>query len=203
MDLADDVQRLVDVIRRNVLLEVRLIDDLLDLTRIARGKLEMKRADIDLHALILDVSSMCQTDVLGKGLILVLDLSAPQHIVHADAARIQQVIWNLVKNAVKFTPRGGRIEVVTTNPEPGILRVVVSDTGVGIEEHLLAQIFDAFNQGAESTNRQYGGMGLGLAISKNIIVAHYGELTAASDGKGTGATFTIEMATTQSPLSAG
>jgi two-component system, sensor histidine kinase len=192
-DLADDVRAMIEVIRRNLLLETRLIDDLLDVTRIAKGKLQMTSGDASLHTLIYDVIEICQSDISSKQQSLTLDLAAQHHAIHADAARILQVIWNLVKNAVKFTPAGGSITIRTDNPTPQSVRLQITDSGIGIEEHLLGRIFNAFDQGNESTNRQFGGLGLGLAISKNIIDAHNGQLSAASDGAATGATFTLVL----------
>jgi signal transduction histidine kinase len=196
MDLPEEARPLVDIIHRNALLEARLIDDLLDLTRIAKGKLQMQFGHVDVHALLMDVVAICDADIEQKDLRLTMDLRAKGTAVEADTARLQQVIWNVLKNSVKFTDPGGTIAITTENSDPGAIRIAIRDTGIGIEEHLLDKIFDAFDQGAESTNRTFGGLGLGLAISKSIVQAHNGLLTASSAGRGHGSTFTIELNTT-------
>jgi CheY-like chemotaxis protein/two-component sensor histidine kinase len=174
-------------------LEARLIDDMLDLTRISRGKLELRREVADLRQ-ILDhalETSRARTD--GQGLSFVVDLSPGDHRVWADAPRLTQVFWNLLNNAVKFTPEGGTVSVRSRReeaPKPCLI-VEVSDTGIGIEPDVLESIFDAFNQGGRGTARRFGGLGLGLAISKAILELHGGSLTAASAGKNQGALFTV------------
>jgi CheY-like chemotaxis protein len=193
----------LDVARRNVELEARLIDDLLDITRITQGKLQLKREQVDAHELIHHAVSICRDDIEAAGLTLDLRLGAAHHDVEADPARLQQVFWNLIKNAVKFTPQGGRISIESSSePEGGDgsavarLCVRVSDTGVGIEPELLPRIFEAFQQGESSLVQQFGGLGLGLAISRWVAEAHGGKLTAASAGKGQGATFVLELTAT-------
>src|SRR5262249_6783535 len=123
-----------------------------------------------------------------------LSLRAGEHHVKADPGRIQQVFWNLLSNAVKFTPAGGRIRVRTWNEGDSVVSEV-ADTGAGIEPALLPKLFNAFEQGAVATERKTGGLGLGLAISKALIVAHGGSLTAHSDGLGTGSTFIVRLQT--------
>ena len=183
----------LDVIRRNVELEARLIDDLLDLTRISKGKLQLNFDAVDLHAVIRSAIDICAVDVMGKKLGTTLDLTATRHHVRGDPARLQQVFWNLIKNAVKFTPAGGHVTVHTWDDPGGCIKVRVTDTGIGIEPGALSRIFDAFEQANQHVTRQFGGLGLGLAISKALIDLHGGTLTAASPGVGRGATFTIEL----------
>ncbi|HVK37258.1 MAG TPA: response regulator [Candidatus Kapabacteria bacterium] len=195
MRLDDDVRALLQIIQRNALLEARLIDDLLDITRIERGKLTMHLESVGLHKLVDDVVSIFRPEFLVKHLQLGVELTATDQVVRADAARLQQVIWNLVKNALKFTPAGETITVRTDNPGPGRIRLTVADTGIGIEEHQLATIFNAFDQGSEMMHQTFGGLGLGLAISRGIVDSHGGVLTAASAGKGFGAVFTMELET--------
>jgi CheY-like chemotaxis protein len=136
---------------------------------------------------------ICSVDVVGKKLGTTLDLTATRHHVRGDAARLQQVFWNLIKNAIKFTPAGGHVTVHTWDDPAGAIKIAVSDTGIGIEPAALSRIFDAFEQADQSVTRQFGGLGLGLAISKALIDLHGGKLTAASAGVGRGSTFTIEL----------
>jgi two-component system CheB/CheR fusion protein len=185
---------LLNTIRRSVELEARLIDDLLDLTRISRGKLELHTGDVDLHDKIRKVLAMCESDIRNAKLEVRLTLSAEKHHVHGDAARLQQVFWNLLKNAIKFTPPGGHINLRTSNPAPEQIQVLVEDTGYGIEAGHLPHIFDAFEQGTREVTRQFGGLGLGLAICKALVGLHGGAITAASAGKHHGATFTVTLA---------
>jgi len=185
----------VRMIRRNVELEARLIDDLLDLTRITRGKLEMHFAPVDLHDRLGHVLAMCSDEVASKGLKLTVDLAAAGRHVTADPARLQQILWNLLKNAVKFTPVGGAITVRTANPTSAIIELVVQDTGVGIEPGLLPRLFNAFEQGGRDVTRQFGGLGLGLVISKGLVDLHGGTLSAHSAGRNQGATFTLTLPT--------
>jgi PAS domain S-box-containing protein len=191
--ISRDVRDGLAVIRRNVELEARLIDDLLDLTRISKGKLQLNFDTVDLHAAIESAVQICSVELMNKRLQLVVDLCAARHHVRGDAARLQQVFWNLIKNAIKFTPAGGRITIHCFDDPRGSLVVQVRDTGIGIEPHSLGRIFDAFEQADRSVTRQFGGLGLGLAISKALIDLHGGKLTADSAGPGTGATFTLEF----------
>jgi two-component system CheB/CheR fusion protein len=194
----------LSMIRRNVELEVRLIDDLLDLTRIARGKLRLAPQPVDAHALLRHAVRTCpRAELVGRQLTLEAKLAAGQSFVNVDAGRFQQVLWNLLNNAIKFTPDGGRITVRTWN-EPGddpgkgpgaVLGVEVADTGIGIDAEHLPRVFDAFQQGEDGVTRRFGGLGLGLAICKALITAMGGTNGAASDGPGKGATFRITLPT--------
>ncbi len=183
-------------IRRNVELEVRLIDDLLDLTRITRGKLQLTRRPIDLNDAVRHAIETCRGEAVEKNVSLELDaVDGPLGMV-ADSARIQQVIWNLVKNAIKFTPEGGRIWVNTTATTTSVGPQVVCkvrDNGLGIDSEHLRTIFNAFEQGGRGTTRTFGGLGLGLAISRYLVDAHGGTLIAESAGAGEGSTFTVSL----------
>ncbi len=185
----------LDMIRRNVDLECRLIDDMLDINRIARGKLELKFETVDARDLVRNIVAIIQPDCQQKKIRFEVDHQATATTIHADAARIQQVLWNLLNNAVKFTPEGGSIRLVISNPRADVLQLSVSDSGIGIEPENLPVIFDAFEQGDKSITREFGGLGLGLAISKAIAEQHRGLLTASSPGRQQGATFTLELAT--------
>jgi signal transduction histidine kinase len=193
--LPDDVRGQLAMMRRNVELEARLIDDMLDLTRIARGKLELRREVADLKAVIHHALQTANGELVEKRQRLVLDLAPCDHTVWADTPRLTQVFWNLFSNAVKFTPPEGTI-AVRSRCEPGVgLTVEVADTGIGIESEVLADIFDAFQQGTQTITRRFGGLGLGLAISKAIVELHGGSLTATSEGKGQGALFCVRLPT--------
>ncbi|HWN96153.1 MAG TPA: ATP-binding protein [Methylomirabilota bacterium] len=185
----------VEMIQRNIQLEARLIDDLLDLSRITHNKVELQLADIDVHDVVRNAVDVCRSDIDGKQQQLVLELDARHHSVRGDAARLQQVFWNLLKNAAKFTPPGGRLSLQSYNYK-GTVRIDVTDSGMGIDKHLLPKIFAPFEQGGgASFSAKFGGLGLGLAISKATIDAHGGRLTAQSEGKNAGAVFTVELPT--------
>jgi two-component system CheB/CheR fusion protein len=190
--LPPDVRQDIAMLQRNVELETKLIDDLLDLTRIVRGKLELHRQAIDLRDVIDHALETCfQKDSAGR-LRLTRDLAADSHCVWADTARMTQVFWNLLANSVKFTPDGGTI-VVRSRRAGAWLLVEVSDTGIGIDPELLPRVFDDFEQGQRDITRQYGGLGLGLSISKAVVELHGGRLTAFSEGANRGSTFTVEL----------
>ena len=183
------------MIRRNIELETKLIDDLLDVTRIANGKLRLQARASDVHALLRNVLEILKSDVGEKRLNVAVELDAADAGVFADPARLQQVFWNLIKNAIKFTPSGGHVTVKSWNPSPRLVCVEVIDTGAGIEPSVLPRIFNAFDQGEQTITRQFGGLGLGLAISKALTELHGGTIRAESDGKGRGARFTLELPT--------
>jgi signal transduction histidine kinase/ActR/RegA family two-component response regulator len=191
--LPADVREDMRMIGRNAQLQLRLVDDLLDLNRIVRGKLALCRELVDAHSLVEEVLAMCGADAVAKGLGLDACLAADRHHLYGDGGRLRQVFWNLVRNAMKFTPAGGRVTVTTANGPDGTLRVEVTDTGIGVEPEALNRIFMAFEQADESVGRQFGGLGLGLAISKSLIEGHGGTVSASSPGKGAGATFTLRL----------
>jgi two-component system, chemotaxis family, CheB/CheR fusion protein len=189
--LPPDINEGLEMVCRNVELEARLIDDLLDLTRIARGKLKLNLRKSDAHDLLGHAMEIVRDEISSRKLKLSVELNASDHIVLADASRLQQVFWNLLKNASKFTPRQGAVTVRTFNPQPQALFVEISDTGIGIEPSDLEKIFEAFEQGS---NRREG-LGLGLAISKAIVEMHRGSIRAFSEGPGKGAKFVIDLQT--------
>jgi signal transduction histidine kinase len=198
-DLLEDAR----TIQRNVQLEARLIDDLLDLTRIVNGKLSLERHSVNIESVIARAVDICEPDVMGKRQRLSVRLNAKRKWVHADPGRLQQVLWNLIKNAVKFTPAGGEIVVETLdsveNGDAGRCVVRVTDNGIGIAVEALPRIFDAFEQGSSDVARKHGGMGLGLSICKLLVERHDGTLSAQSDGIGRGATFTLAIPTAEPP----
>jgi CheY-like chemotaxis protein len=194
------------MIRRNIELEARLIDDLLDVSRATCGRLRLDSRPVDAHDVINRALSVCDSEVRAAGLELHLELAASRHLIEADPERLQQLLWNLIKNAVKFTPRGGSIAIRTRNEADladgssgGRLIVEVADDGIGIEPAVLPRVFDAFEQGDLDLRRRSGGLGLGLAISRSVAEAHGGRLTAFSAGKGRGSTFALELATGPGP----
>src|SRR6266404_5947315 len=191
-----EVKNALAMIRRNIELETQLIDDLLDFTRIAKDKLQLRFAPVDAHLAISNVSEICRAEVDPKRLRVHLNLRANTHYVAADAAKFQQIIWNLLKNAIKFTPEDGEIAISSSNPSPELLTISVRDTGIGMEPEVMQRIFDPFEQGNRSLERRLGGRGLGLAISKSLAQAHGGTLTAQSDGRDRGSTFLLSMRTT-------
>lgn len=189
--LPSDVGQGLATIRRNVELEARLIDDLLDLTRISQGKLELRRGPADVRQVLahaLEASERPGT----PGPALVTEIENVELWTWADAPRLTQVFWNLVSNARKFTPPEGTVYVRARREEAEVV-VEVSDTGIGIEPEVLPRIFDAFHQGQRNITRRFGGLGLGLAISEKIVSLHGGRIGAASDGRGQGATFTVRL----------
>ena len=188
----------VATIRRNVELESRLISDLLDLTRVTRGKLQLDTQDVDLHLILRAAIDICQREASAK---LVVDLAAKQHVVRGDSTRLQQIFWNLINNAMKFTGTDGTVTVRTADAGDRV-RVEVIDSGVGIDPSVLPRLFNAFEQGDVRTQQQQAGLGLGLAISKKLTEAHGGTITAASAGRGRGALFTVELPVVTKPLTA-
>jgi PAS domain S-box-containing protein len=192
LDIPPQVRDALQMISHNVQLEARLIDDLLDLTRITRGTLELNLQNIDLHAVIGRALQICGSDLVAKGHRLHLALAAQQCAVYGDFARLQQVFWNLIKNAVKFTAADGTLYVRSKNVGNSVY-IEIEDNGIGIEPSVLPKIFNSFEQGGQEIMRQFGGLGLGLAISTAVVSAHHGQLTASSPGKGLGATFCVQL----------
>lgn len=186
--------------RRNLHIETKLIDDLLDLTRVARGKLELQEEVADVNELVQQaLATVVNAEPRAAHLRITTRLGASRHHVYADKARLQQVLWNLTKNAIKFTPDGGAIEIATSNNAAGEIEVAVTDTGAGIEADKLPLIFNAFEQGSREVTRKFGGLGLGLAICRAIVQLHGGRIAAHSDGAGAGARFTVCLPVTIPP----
>lgn len=188
-DLSPDVQQGLKMVRGNLELEMRLIEDLLDLTRIARGQLTLQLRPADAHELLQSALEMVRSEIEQRHLTPVVVLTASGHELIADAPRLQQVFWNLLRNACKFTPDNGTISVRSYNHSPGRITIEISDNGIGIEPQFLGRVFNAFEQ-ADSKSE---GLGLGLVISKAVVEMHAGAIRAHSDGPGKGATFVIEL----------
>jgi PAS domain S-box-containing protein len=191
--IAPAIRKELTMVRRNVELEARLIDDLLDSTCIASGKLQLHRTIVDATELIRRAIAIVEGDARAKGVRLEVSTCVEPCPVDADPARLQQVLWNVVKNAVKFTSEGGWVHLRCEIVPPGRVRVTVKDNGIGIEPEHLGKIFNAFEQGDPRIGHRFGGLGLGLAISYALVTLHGGSLVAQSDGRGCGATFIIEL----------
>jgi signal transduction histidine kinase/ActR/RegA family two-component response regulator len=213
-DLAPEAREHVEVIRRNVALEARLVDDLLDVSRIERGKLGLELELVDVHEVITRALEVCFAEVFTAEVKVVERLAAAAHHARADHARLMQVFWNVIRNATRYAPSGTTLLIRSFNepagasegnpgfaateaPEPGGERLVIEfqDSGIGIEPDQLDRIFEPFERGPDGPRGQGAGLGLGLAIARAIAEAHGGRLTAASAGKDRGATFRLELAT--------
>ena len=192
-DLDPGTREMLETVRRNIELEVHLIDDLLDVTRIARGKIELNRSPVELCTVIERAVEVCKPDIEARRLEFGVDIgpSAP-YWVEADVPRLQQVFWNLLRNAIKFTPYGGCVGIRCRPNEEHVV-VEVNDSGMGIEPEALPRVFNAFEQVERSITQQFGGLGLGLAISKALVEMHGGQIEAHSEGRGKGATFRIRL----------
>jgi PAS domain S-box-containing protein len=187
--LDPDLEQGLRMVCRNVELEARLIDDLLDLTRIARGKLELRLRPTDAHEVVQHAIEIVRADVDCRRIQLSVALEATSHQVNVDPPRMQQVFWNILRNACKFTADTGKISVGSYNSSPNSITVEITDTGIGIEPAFLEKIFDAFEQ----LEMRREGLGLGLAISKAIVEMHGGSIRAQSEGLGKGATFAVTL----------
>jgi two-component system CheB/CheR fusion protein len=188
-ELSPQVRANFDTIRKNIELEARLIDDLLDLTRVTHGKLRFNQSELDVHEILKDAISNVLNEIEHKLIILKPGLRAESHAVFGDAVRLQQVFWNVLRNAVKFTPEGGQITVESQTLPGGKILINITDTGMGMSSDEIERIFGAFSQGPH----RLGGLGLGLAISRTLVELHSGSIRASSPGKGQGATFSIEL----------
>jgi PAS domain S-box-containing protein len=185
----------VQMLRRSIELEARIIDDLLDLTRIARGMLSFSAEDTDVNALIEFLVGLSRSEFHEKQLKLSLELEAPEHIIHTDVARLQQVLWNILRNAIKFTENRGTVTITTANDGRGNIDIIIKDTGIGMTPETLSRLFLPFEQADRSRTGRYGGLGLGMAISNALIELLEGKLTAESEGLGRGSTFTVSFPT--------
>ena len=198
-NLSAEVREEVTTIWRNVRLEAQLIDDLLDVTRITRGKVEIHHEVADVHGLLENALEIVKIDIEKNELKLATDFGASRHHIWADPVRIQQVFWNLMNNAVKFTPRNGRISIRSFNKGNQFV-FEINDTGIGIEAERQTSIFEPFHQGERSITRRFGGLGLGLTISKALLDLHGGTLGVESAGKDQGTTFRVFLDLLQEPV---
>jgi PAS domain S-box-containing protein len=201
-ELPRSIKSDVQMLRRSVELEARIIDDLLDLTRIAKGMLSFTPEDTDVHELMQFVIGMCHNEFQRKQLTLSMRLKAERHCVHTDAGRLQQILWNITKNAAKFNESGGIVSIVTSNDENQNLTITVADSGIGMTSETLNRLFTPFEQGEQAISRRYGGLGLGMAISSALAELLGGQLSARSEGLGKGSVFTLVFPTVEPAPSA-
>ncbi len=186
------LKRAIEVIDRNARAQAQLIEDLLDLSRIMTGKLRLEVRPVSFSSVVAAAIDSAIPAADAKGIRLKVILGPTEDIVSADSARLQQVVWNLLTNAIKFTPKGGQVQVLLQRVNSH-LELSVSDTGIGIPSSYLPHVFDRFSQRDSSTTRSFGGLGLGLAICKQLVESHGGSIRAASQGEGKGATFFVEL----------
>jgi len=187
-----DVARALETIERNAQAQAQLIEDLLDVSRIVSGKLRLEMHPVDVGEVLQEAIDTVRPTADARGIVLTAAIT-PVGPVSGDAQRLQQVIWNLLSNSIKFTPRGGCVDV-RIEQEGSTVRMVVSDTGQGIDPQFLPHVFDRFRQASSTPGKtQRKGLGLGLAIVRHLVEAHAGSVSATSDGVGTGATFVVEL----------
>jgi PAS domain S-box-containing protein len=191
--LSSRVRTDLDMIRRNILLETRLIDDLLDLTRITHNKLELLETPLDLHGVLRNAIEVCASDIETRNLDLSFNLAANNTYTVGDIVRLQQVFWNIIRNAVKFTQIGGAVRISTSNPEPALFKVTIADSGIGFDPADAEELFESFRQVGHDVTRRPGGLGLGLTISRAIVKGHQGRIWGESQGLNLGATIHVEL----------
>jgi PAS domain S-box-containing protein len=216
--LDPNIRSVLEMVQRNVELEARLIDDLLDVSRITRGRMVLDLKTVDVHLAIRDCVEICREETSAAHLDVVLDLAAARHHVCGDQARLMQVVWNLVRNAARFNPAGGKLSIRTSNAPGRVheerarsagcattddLIVAFADTGIGIDPAIRDRIFEPFYQADAGVRQRTQGLGLGLAISRSIAEAHGGRLSVESSGHGQGSTFRLVLDTvrTDAPAS--
>jgi hypothetical protein len=179
-------------IERSAQSQTKLIEDLLDISRIVSGKLRLELAETPLAPVVKTAVDSIRPTAAAKEILLTANVPEDIGSVRADADRLRQVIWNLLTNAVKFTPAGGKVELSVV-PQDGSVEIRVSDSGDGINSAFLPHVFERFRQSESAMKPKHGGLGLGLAISKQLVDLHSGSLSAESDGPGQGATFTVRL----------
>ena len=185
-------ERAVDVIERNARTQAQLVADLLDVSRLITGKLRLRLARVELRDIVVAACENIRPSADAKGLHLVIETADIHGIVMGDADRLEQVVWNLLSNATKFTPPGGTVTVRLSSRQGGAV-IVVSDTGIGIRPEFLPHVFERFRQSDSTSTRAHGGLGLGLAIARHLVELHGGSMYATSEGEGLGATFGIQL----------
>jgi CheY-like chemotaxis protein len=188
----DETREAIDAIERSATVQMQLIEDILDMSRIMAGKMAMDPSPIDLRAITEAALSTVRPTAEVKGIEIITSFPTQLPAVLGDGNRLQQVVWNLLANAIKFTGRGGSILVRVTRGER-IVTITVRDTGRGIDPAFLPHVFERFRQQDSSTTRAHGGIGVGLAIARYLVEMHGGTITAESDGIGRGATFRVEL----------
>jgi signal transduction histidine kinase len=192
--LPADLHSDFELIDRNVRMQARLISDLLDVTRLSRGKMAIETRPLDIHKLIAEVARASHpSNLVQSGPMPALSLRAENPWITGDRDRLFQVLWNILRNAEKFTPAEGRIEVETFQPAPDRVAIRIRDSGVGLTSEALDRIFRPFEQAGSVGDKKQGGLGLGLAIARGLAELHGGTLTGSSDGPGRGAAFTLDL----------
>jgi signal transduction histidine kinase len=186
------LQRALDLIERNAKTQVKIVDDLLDVSRALSGKLRLSMEPVDLSHVIHSAIDTVRPATEAKGICSEVRISALSGVVSGDPDRLQQVVWNLLANSVKFTPNSGKIVVELTESH-GFAEIHVSDTGIGIDPAFLPHVFDKFRQADTSRTRLHGGLGLGLAIVRHLVESHGGTVHAESPGEEQGATFVVRL----------
>ena len=192
-DLPAQVRQQLQTVREGVITELRLIGDLLDLTRASVGKLSLARSNTDLHVPLAMAIAACRNAADARGIVISTELGARDPQINGDPTRLQQIFWNLIRNAIKFTPDGGRIGIRTADERPGQILIEICDNGIGIDPSRLSSIFNAFEQGGPDIAARFGGLGLGLAISQMLVEAHGGSIEAFSEGADRGARFSVRL----------
>src|SRR5215510_9695280 len=188
----DSINKVAANVERNAKAQLQIIQDLLDSACVTTGKLKIKTRPVDLATVIESALDTVRPAAEAKGIMLLADFGLGPEEMVGDSARLQQVVWNLLSNGIKFTPEGGRVEL-QMDSDTNHIRIKVSDTGRGIEPEFLPFVFDHFRQADSSSTRRYGGLGLGLSLAKYLVELHGGTITAASEGAGRGATFTVTL----------
>ena len=197
----DRRERACEAVFNNAMRQARLIDELLDMARIMAGKLQLERTDVDAREIVNAALEITQISAESKRIRIDVDVADGLGSFHADGPRLQQIVWNLLANAVKFTPEGGVVRL-TMRRVGDLGEIVVSDSGVGIPSEFLSSVFEPFCQADPSPTREHDGLGLGLAIVKQLVDAHGGTIAVASGGKGQGATFTVRLPVSSLPKDA-
>jgi PAS domain S-box-containing protein len=189
-----EARPILAMMRRNIELQSRLLEELSDFTTVGQHKVRLRPEPIDVHEAVRFVLEICQSEIRAAQIELNLDLQAPNNIVLADSLRLQQVMWNLLRNAIKFSPPGSSISISSANEAPGDVTLLFVDQGIGIEAELLPLVFDPFQQSERTINQKhYGGLGLGMFIAKGLTEAQEGSLIVTSEGLGFGATFCLTL----------
>ena len=184
-------ERALEAIERNARAQARLIEDLLEISRIVSGKLSLQVQPVDLADILDAAVEVVRPAAAAKQIALTTDIAVRPALTSGDPARLQQIVWNLISNAVKFTEAGGAARIRLTRTKG--YRIVVTDTGQGIDPRFLPHVFDAFRQADGTTTREHGGLGLGLAIARQLVELHGGTIKAPSDGIGRGSTFQVDL----------
>jgi signal transduction histidine kinase len=190
--VGDQIEHAVTVIERNAVAQARLIDDLLDLSRIITGKIRLQPEPVNIAAVAASALEVVKPAADAKRIGIELQIPQPLPPLIGDGGRLQQVFWNLLSNAVKFTDADGKVTVTFTQRH-GLVRTEISDTGIGIDPDILPYVFDRFRQGDSSSTRAHSGLGLGLAIVRHLVELHGGSISATSPGPGQGSTFVFTL----------